>query len=91
MTARQSLADLDAIISQIRAQYPRASLIHAQLVIYLMSRPSAIVADIGEDLCDDRDSSAAWLAVHRLETMGLVEVDRSGPIQMGHQVRLVRR
>lgn len=84
--ARQS--DLEAMIATVRAAWPRASLVYAQVLLSLSHGPQYL-RDLCAEIDDDANSSVVNLAVHRLEEMGLVTVDRGETRNSGYTVMMV--
>ena len=82
---------LERQIAEVRAAIPRASLIYAQILAMLARHPSHVaIREIGAELDADPNSSTVSQALHRLEGLGLVEIDRDSPANVGYGARLVR-
>lgn len=85
---------LERAIDAIDADAPRAGTIHVRILLALDRLPSGQrypIRDLCEDLRGDPNNTAVHSGIARLERLGLVAVDRGGPIQGGYGVRLSAR
>lgn len=83
---------IERMLATVRQEAPRASLVHAQILLRLIREGGrgAEYRDLCVDYGADPDSSTVSLAVLRLESLGLVTVDRSGKRSEGYSVKIRR-